>query len=72
MTAKLKEIDFKSLLIGFLLAAVFFLTIGASSGTRDVRIVGINTYDDLRVSVEKINTRDIPVKITDVDSSAEL
>ncbi|MCP4154858.1 MAG: hypothetical protein GY757_44460, partial [bacterium] len=47
-------------------------TIGASSGTRDVRIVGINTYDDLRVSVEKINTRDIPVKITDVDSSAEL
>lgn len=58
-----KEIDFKSLIIGFLLAAVIFLLMGASpasSGTRDVRIVGISS------SVE------IPVKINDVGYSVKI
>ena len=39
----MKTIDIKSLLIGFLLAATLMLAIGATSGTQDVRIVGIDS-----------------------------
>lgn len=73
MSFKKAEIDIKSLLIGFLLAAVMFLSLGAGSGTQDVRIVGVNTYDKLKVSVERVNTsNEIPVKITEVSSSIEV
>jgi hypothetical protein len=70
MTAslKLKEIDVKSLIIGFLMAVVLFLTLGSSSGTQDVLIVGISTYDDLKVKIEDI----LKVKIEDIKSSLEL
>jgi len=64
-----KEIDFKSMVIGFLLAAVVFLSIGAysSSGTQDVRIVGISTYDKLPVKIADVDSyKEIPVKITEV------
>ncbi len=67
MKIKSKEIDLKSLIIGFLLATVVFLALGASSGTQDVRIVGISTYDNLRIKVEKIDSSvELPVKINDV------
>jgi hypothetical protein len=88
MTAslKLKEIDVKSLIIGFLMAVVLFLTLGSSSGTQDVRIVGISTYDDLKVKIEDIKSSlelpveikavewnlEIPVKIEEVKNSIEL
>jgi hypothetical protein len=65
---KAKEIDIKSLIIGFLLAVVLFLTLGSASGTQDVRIVGISTYDDLNVKIEDI----LKVKIEDINSSLEL
>ena len=38
----MKEIDIKSLLIGFLLAATILLAMGAASGTQNVRIVGVD------------------------------
>ena len=64
---KIREIDFKSLMIGFLMAAVLFLTLGSGSGTQDVRIVGISTYDDLKVKIEDIKSSlEIPVEIKDV------
>lgn len=66
-----KEIDFKSLLIGILLATVVFLGIGAysGSGTQDVRIVGIYTRDTLPVKIEKIDAyTTLPVKIEKIDS----
>ncbi len=66
MKFKAKEIDLKSFLIGFLLAALVFLGLAASPGTQDVRIVGVSTYDNLRVRVEKITPREIPVKVEDV------
>ncbi len=72
---KAKEIDFKSLLIGFLLAAVLFLSLGAipGSGTQDVRIVGVNTYDNLRVKIEKVNSSaEMRIKIEDVNSSIKV
>jgi hypothetical protein len=68
---KNREIDFKSLLIGFLLATVFFLSIGAygGSGTQDVRIVDINTSDNLNVKIDEVDSYiTLPVKIKDVDS----
>jgi hypothetical protein len=65
---KAKEIDVKSLIIGFLLATVLFLTLGSASGTQDVRIVGISTNDDLNVKIEDI----LKVKIEDIKSSLEL
>jgi preprotein translocase subunit SecG len=38
----MKKIDIKSFLIGFFLATTLLLAIGASKGTQDVRIVGID------------------------------
>ena len=38
----MKNIDFKSFLIGFLFASTVLLGLGASKGTQDVRIVGID------------------------------
>ena len=68
MKIKVKEIDFKSFIIGFLLASVVFLAMGSGSGTQDVRIVGVSTYDNLRVRVEKIDaSEEVPVKIVDVE-----
>ncbi len=53
----MKTIDFKSLLIGFLLATIIFLAIGAASGTQNVRIVGIDSnfsdWDPIKVKVER-------------------
>ena len=53
----MKTIDFKSLLIGFLLAATLFLAIGATGGTQNVRIVGVDKsftdWDALKVEVKK-------------------
>lgn len=73
MKIKSKEIDLKSLIIGFLLATVVFLALGASSGTQDVRIVGISTYDNLRIKIEKIDSSvELPVKINDVKYSFEM
>jgi hypothetical protein len=70
-----KEIDLKSLIIGFLLAAVLFLTLGAggSSGTQDVRIVGVSTYDALRIKIDDVNSSvEVPVKITEVKYAVEI
>jgi hypothetical protein len=73
MKIKSKEIDIKSFIIGFLLAAVVFLVLGAGSGTQDVRIVGISTYDNLRIKIEKIDSSvELPVKINDVKYSFEI
>jgi hypothetical protein len=73
MKIKSKEIDLKSFIIGFLLAAVVFLVLGAGSGTQDVRIVGISTYDNLRIKIEKIDSSvELPVKINDVKYSFEI
>ena len=53
----MKTIDLKSLLIGFLLAATLFLAIGATGGTQNVRIVGVDKsftdWDALKVEVKK-------------------
>lgn len=69
---KAKEIDVKSLIIGFLLAVVLFLTLGSASGTQDVRIVGISTYDDLSVKIEDIKSSlEFPVEIKDVKYDLE-
>jgi hypothetical protein len=38
----MKTIDLKSFLIGILFASTILLAIGASKGTQDVRIVGID------------------------------
>ena len=38
----MKNLDIKSFLIGFLFASTLLLAIGASKGTQDVRIVGID------------------------------
>jgi|TARA_B100000676_G_scaffold268947_1_gene284526 hypothetical protein len=38
----MKNIDFKSFLIGFLFASTVLLGLGAAKGTQDVRIVGID------------------------------
>ena len=49
---KIRTIDFKSFLIGFLLAVVLFLALGAGTGVQDIRIVGIDTYDAMRLKLE--------------------
>lgn len=77
MKIKNKEIDFKSLLIGFLLATVVFLSLGAySGGTQDVRIVGISTSNKLPVSIEQVASYagfpTVPVKLEAVNSSVEV
>lgn len=70
---KAREIDIKSLIIGFLLAVVFFLTLGSASGTQDVRIVGISTYDDLNVKIEEIKSSlELPVEIKDAEYNLEI
>jgi|TARA_B100000029_G_scaffold348976_1_gene341358 hypothetical protein len=38
----MKTIDFKSFLIGLLFASTVLLALGASKGTQNVRIVGID------------------------------
>ena len=38
----MKNLDIKSFLIGFLFASTLLLAIGASKGTQDVRIVGVD------------------------------
>ena len=44
---RMNKLDIKSFLIGFLLASTLLLAIGASKGTQDVRIVGIDeNYGD--------------------------
>lgn len=55
---KIRTIDFKSFLIGFLLAVVLFLALGAGTGVQDIRIVGIDTYDAMRLKIE-----DQPIKV---------
>ena len=53
----MNTIDFKSLLIGFLLAVTLFLAMGATGGTQNVRIVGVDKsftdWDALKVEVQK-------------------
>jgi len=53
----MKSIDFKSLLIGFLLATVLWLTMGNRNSTLDVRIVGVKKnfadWDELKVELSK-------------------
>jgi hypothetical protein len=52
----MKNIDFKSFLIGFFMATTLLLVVGASKGTQDVRIVGIdksfNNWDAIIVETE--------------------
>jgi hypothetical protein len=70
---KTREIDLKSLMIGFLLAVVLFLTLGSGSGTQDVRIVDISTTDELRVKLEDIKSSlAIPVEIKDVEYDVQV
>ena len=38
----MKTIDYKSFLIGFLLATTVLLALGAAKGTQNVRIIGID------------------------------
>jgi len=56
-SSQMKNIDLKSLVIGFLLASVLLLGIGATSKTIDVRIVGIDKHyadwDPLVVQIKK-------------------
>jgi len=49
---KIKEIDFRSFLIGFMLAVLLLLTLGGTGGVQDIRIVGIDTYDAMRLKLE--------------------
>jgi hypothetical protein len=53
----MKNIDLRSLVIGFLLASVLLLGIGATSKTIDVRIVGVDQHygdwDPLVVQIKK-------------------
>lgn len=73
MSSISKAIDMKSFIIGFLLAVVAFLVLGASNGTQDVRIVGIKTFDNMHVSIDGVDKfLRIPVSIKDVSSSAEM
>ena len=54
---QMKNIDLKSLVIGFLLASVLLLGVGATSKTIDVRIVGIDKHyadwDPMVVQIKK-------------------
>ncbi len=66
MKSRQISIDLKSFIIGFLLAAVVFLALAASSNTQDVRIVGISTYDNLRIKIDEVSSSlEIPIKIKD-------
>ena len=82
-----KEIDLKSLIIGFLLAAVAFSLLGSGAAVQDVRIVGtgyssfklpvtivdVETGDELSVKLENVNSSlRIPVKLVDIDTYDEL
>ena len=53
----MKDIDLKSLIIGFLLVATLMLSIGAKSGTQDIRIVGIDKHfadwDAIKAEIDK-------------------
>ena len=53
----MKNLDTKSFAIGFLLASVLLLGVGATSKTIDVRIVGIDKqyadWDPLVVEIKK-------------------
>ena len=53
----MKQLDFKSLVIGFLLASVAWLAMGNRSSTLDVRIVGVkksySDWDELKVELSK-------------------
>lgn len=62
-----KEIDFKSMVIGFLLAVVLFLLIGAAPGSDGVQEVRIVNSDWSAVPVKLEGVRNIiPVKIESV------
>ncbi|MCK4763384.1 MAG: hypothetical protein KAW12_14390 [Candidatus Aminicenantes bacterium] len=84
---KIKEIDLKSLLIGFLLATLAFVLLGSGSSVQDVRIVGtgyssfqvpvkivaVSTGDELPVKIEAVDySLKIPVKLVDIDTYDEL
>lgn len=84
---KKKEIDVKSLIIGFLLATVVFLLLGSGSNVQDVRIVGtgyssfklpvtivdVETSNELPIRLEETNSSlRIPVKLVDIDTYDEL
>jgi hypothetical protein len=53
----MKQLDFKSLLIGFFLASTLWLAMGNRSSTLDVRIVGVkksySDWDELKVELSK-------------------
>lgn len=65
------RIDGKSFVIGFLLALVIMLLLGAgsSAGTMDVRIVGISGHDRLPVIIE--NSR-LEIELTKVGYGVEI
>jgi tetrahydromethanopterin S-methyltransferase subunit G len=87
ITKKKREIDLKSLIIGFLLATVTFLLFGSGANVQDVRIVGagyssfklpvtivdVETSNELRIRLEEVNSSlRIPVKLVDIDTYDEL
>ena len=53
----MKQLDFKSVLIGFLLATTLWLAMGNRDATLDVRIVGIDKHfadwDPIKVELSK-------------------
>ena len=55
----MKNLDIKSFLIGFLFATTLLLAIGASKGTQDVRIVGVDKnfsdWDAIMVETKWMN-----------------
>ena len=84
---KKNAIDVKSLIIGFLSAAVIFLLLGSGTTVQDVRIVGtgyssfkipvtivdVETSDELPIRLEEANSSlRIPVKLVDIDTYDEL
>ena len=66
MKVKAKEIDLRSLIIGFLLATVLFMFLAAGSGTQDVRIVAASSSIEVPVKIADVGYRvKIPVEIKD-------
>ncbi len=66
------KIDLKSFLIGFLLAAVAFLFVGAGNGVQEVKIVGISTYDSLSIKIDDVSSSvEVPIKLNDISYSIE-
>ena len=57
----MKNLDIKSFLIGFLFASTLLLAIGASKGTQDVRIVGVDKnfgdWDEIMVETKSLHPR---------------